>query len=55
VVVWFAIFKLYGVGLGFGSPNLNLNCYVIIIGNNLKSSKKWKIQGSWNETIVLTK
>jgi hypothetical protein len=24
------------------------------IGNNLKTNKKWKIQGSWNETIVLT-
>jgi hypothetical protein len=24
------------------------------IGNNLKTSKKWKIQGSWNGTIVLT-
>jgi len=24
------------------------------IGNNLKMSKKWNIQGSWNGTIVLT-
>jgi hypothetical protein len=24
------------------------------IGNNLKTSKKWKTQGSWNGTIVLT-
>jgi len=24
------------------------------IGNNLKTSKKWNIQGSWNGTIVLT-
>jgi hypothetical protein len=24
------------------------------IGNNLKTSKKWKLQGSWNGTIVLT-
>jgi hypothetical protein len=24
------------------------------IGNNLKTSKKWKFQGSWNGTIVLT-
>jgi hypothetical protein len=24
------------------------------IGNNLKSSKKWNIQGSWNGTIVWT-
>jgi hypothetical protein len=23
------------------------------IGNNLKTSKKWKLQGSWNGTIVL--
>jgi hypothetical protein len=26
----------------------------IFIGNNLKISKKWKLQGSWNGTIVLT-
>jgi hypothetical protein len=25
-----------------------------IIGNNLKTSKKWNTQGSWNGTIVLT-
>jgi hypothetical protein len=31
VVVWFAILRLYGVGLGFGSPNLNLNYFVIIL------------------------
>jgi hypothetical protein len=31
VVVWFAILRLHGVSLGFGSPNLNLNCYVIIL------------------------
>jgi hypothetical protein len=24
-----------------------------INGNNLKTSKKWKLQGSWNGTIVL--
>jgi hypothetical protein len=24
------------------------------IENNLKTSKKWKLQGSWNGTIVLT-
>jgi hypothetical protein len=24
------------------------------IGNNLKTNKKWNIQGSWNGTIVLT-
>jgi hypothetical protein len=27
---------------------------VKVIGNNLKSSKKWNIQGSRNGTIVLT-
>jgi hypothetical protein len=27
---------------------------VVIIRNNLKTSKKWKIQGSWNGTIILT-
>jgi hypothetical protein len=26
----------------------------ICIGNNLKTSKKWNTQGSWNGTIVLT-
>jgi hypothetical protein len=31
VVVWFAILRLYGAGLGFGSPNLNLNYFVIIL------------------------
>ncbi len=31
VVVWFAILKLYGVGLGFGSPNLNFKCFMIIL------------------------
>jgi hypothetical protein len=25
-----------------------------VIGNNLKTSKKWNIQSSWNGTIVLT-
>ncbi len=28
---------------------------VIAIGNNLKTSKKWNTQGSWNGTIILTK
>jgi len=28
--------------------------YLLFIGNNLKISKKWNIQGSWNGTIVLT-
>jgi len=27
---------------------------VAYIGNNLKTNKKWNIQGSWNGTIVLT-
>jgi hypothetical protein len=27
--------------------------HIYTIGNNLKTSKKWKIQGSWNGTIVL--
>jgi hypothetical protein len=27
---------------------------VAYIGNNLKTSKKWNTQGSWNGTIVLT-
>jgi hypothetical protein len=31
-----------------------LKFVLIIIGNNLKKSKKWKLQGSWNGTIVLT-
>jgi hypothetical protein len=31
VVIWFAILKLYGESLGFKSPNLNLNCFVIIL------------------------
>jgi hypothetical protein len=31
VVVWYAILILYGASLGFGSPNLNLNYYVIIL------------------------
>ncbi len=31
MVVWSAILKLYGASLGFGSPNRNLNCYVIIL------------------------
>ncbi len=31
VVIWFTILKLYGASLGFGSPNLNLNYYVIIL------------------------
>jgi hypothetical protein len=31
VVIWFAILRLYGVGLGFGSPNFNLNYFVIIL------------------------
>ncbi len=26
----------------------------VFIGNNLKISKKWNIQGSWNGTIILT-
>jgi hypothetical protein len=31
VVVWFAIFKLYGAGLSFGNPNLNFNYFVMIL------------------------
>ncbi len=31
MVVWFAILRLYGVGLGFRSPNLNLNYSMIIL------------------------
>jgi len=31
VVVWFAILRLYGVGLNFGSPNFNLNYFVMIL------------------------
>jgi hypothetical protein len=27
----YVILRLYGAGLGFGSPNLNLNCSVIIL------------------------
>ncbi len=27
---------------------------MVLIGNNLKTSEKWKLQGSWNGTIVLT-
>ncbi len=31
MVVWSTILILYGVGLGFGSPNFNLNYYVRIL------------------------
>jgi hypothetical protein len=31
-----------------------MNIVEPIIGNNLKTNKKWNTQGSWNETIVLT-
>jgi hypothetical protein len=31
VVIWFAIFKLNGVGLNFGSPNFNLNYFVMML------------------------
>ncbi len=35
-----------------GCPCLNVS-HLKLIGNNLKTSKKWKHQGSWNGTIVL--
>jgi hypothetical protein len=38
----------------WSKPTLFELAYVFLIGNNLKTSKKWKIQGSWNGTIVLT-
>jgi hypothetical protein len=31
-----------------------VNSQRIFIGNNLKTSKNWNAQGSWNGTIVLT-
>jgi hypothetical protein len=31
VVVWFSILRLYVVGLKFGSPNFNLNYFVMIL------------------------
>jgi hypothetical protein len=37
VVVWFAILRLYGACLGFGSPNLNLNYFVTILTPKLPS------------------
>ncbi len=38
VVIWSTIFRLYGAGLGFRNPNLNLNCYVTILTPKLPSS-----------------
>ncbi len=57
VVVWFAIPRLYGAGLGFGSPNLNLNCFVIILipkppSNNTSSIVFFPIY-TWIITIWL--
>jgi hypothetical protein len=37
VVVWFSILRLYGVGLGFGSPNLNLHYSMMILIPKLAS------------------
>jgi hypothetical protein len=31
VFIWSIIFKPYGACLGFRSPNLNINCFVIIL------------------------
>jgi hypothetical protein len=35
-------------------PKLELGQSIQTIGNNLKTNKKWNIEGSWNRTIVLT-
>jgi hypothetical protein len=41
----------WGIWFGWCVPIVHHDSF---IGNNLKTSKKWKIQGSWNGTIILT-
>ncbi len=58
VVIWSTILKLYGVGLGFGSPNLNLNYFVIILTPKPPSSSTSSIVFfviyTWITTIWLS-
>jgi hypothetical protein len=58
VVVWYAILKFYGTSLGFGSPNPNFNCYVIISTlwppSNNTSSIVLFLMYTWITTIWLS-
>ncbi len=52
ISIWIGNTNTNSIGLSYKTNNIDISS--IGIGNNLKTSKKWKLQCSWNGTIVLT-